>query len=57
MTQCDRILNHLKRFGSITQLEAVEEYGCYRLSARIADLKAKGYKIVSDRLTRKKQIW
>lgn len=39
MTQCDRILRHLQDYGSITQAEAVTEYGCYRLGARIWDLK------------------
>lgn len=40
MTQCERILRHLQDYGSITQAEAVTEYGCYRLGARIWDLKA-----------------
>lgn len=43
MTQCERILRHLQDYGSITQAEAVTEYGCYRLGARIWDLKAQGY--------------
>lgn len=47
MTQCDRILRHLKDYGSITALEAVSEYGCMRLAARIADLKGRGYRISS----------
>lgn len=42
MTQCERILRHLQDYGSITQAEAVSEYGCYRLGARIWDLKAQG---------------
>lgn len=43
MSQCDRILRHLKDHGSITQAQAMEEYGCQRLAARIADLKKRGY--------------
>ena len=31
MTQCERILRHLRDYGSITQAEAMTEYGCYRL--------------------------
>lgn len=31
MTQCERILRHLQDYGSITQAEAVTEYGCYRV--------------------------
>lgn len=41
-TQCDRILRHLRDYGTITQAEAITEYGCYRLGARIYDLKGRG---------------
>ena len=53
MTQCERILRHLQDYGSITQAEAVTEYGCYRLGARIWDLKAQGLPIRSERVTGK----
>lgn len=53
MTQCERILRHLQDYGSITQAEAVTEYGCYRLGARIWDLKAQGVPIRSERATGK----
>ena len=53
MTQCDRILRHLQDYGSITQAEAVTEYGCYRLGARIWDLKAQGVPIKSETVTGK----
>lgn len=49
MTQCERVLRHLEDFGSITSLEAVNEYGIMRLASRIADLKGQGHDIVSDR--------
>lgn len=39
MTQTEKVLRHMKRFGSITPLEAMEEYGIMRLGARIWDLK------------------
>ena len=45
MTQCDRILRHMKDHGSITQAQAMAEYGCLRLAARISDLKRRGYRI------------
>ena len=45
MTQCDRILRHLQDYGSITALDALRDYGCMRLGARIHDLKAMGYDI------------
>lgn len=49
MTQCERVLRHMEDFGSITSLEAVNEYGIMRLASRIADLKGQGYDIVSER--------
>lgn len=48
MSQNQMILNHLKKFGSITPLDAIELYRCLRLSARIADLRAKGAKIITQ---------
>lgn len=45
MSQCDRILRHLKDYGTITQAEAIAEYGCYRLGARVYDLKKRGVSI------------
>jgi hypothetical protein len=41
----------LEDYGSITSLEAVNEYGIMRLASRIADLKGQGYTIVSERET------
>ena len=53
LTQCERILRHMKDFGSITSLEAMTEYGIMRLASRINDLRAQGYAIVSERATGK----
>lgn len=50
-TQRTRILNHLKRYGSITQKEAYERYGIERLASRIHDLKGGGYPIRTGRET------
>lgn len=47
MTQCEKILRHMQDYGSITQAEAMTEYGCYRLAVRIADLKRAGYSVDS----------
>ena len=38
-SQVRLVLEHLISRGSITQMEAVDEYGCYRLSARIYELR------------------
>lgn len=54
MTQCDRILRHLKTHKrGITQADAVERFGCYRLSARISDLRGMGYDIATEYETKK----
>ena len=45
MTQCNAILNHLKTFGAITTLEAIETYHILRPAARISDLKKRGLDI------------
>lgn len=46
MTQCERILKYIQEFGSITQLDALREFGCMRLASRINDLKNNGFKII-----------
>ena len=48
LTQCERILRHLRDYGSITSLTAITEYGILRLASRINDLKKQGYTIVSE---------
>ena len=46
-SQAGRILDWLQNEDShcITQKDAILYFSCYRLSARIADLRAMGYKI------------
>lgn len=46
-TQCERILDYISDFGSITQFEALHDLGCMRLSARISDLKKQGYRFMT----------
>lgn len=41
-TQCDLILMHMKKYGSITHMEAEREYGIARLASRINDLRRQG---------------
>lgn len=47
MTQSDRILQYMRTKGSITALDAMREFGCMRLAARIRDLRSAGYGIRS----------
>ena len=51
MTQCERIYRHLKDYGSITSLEAMQEYGIMRLASRISDMKKSGAAICSETVT------
>jgi len=48
MTQNDMVLDYIRRFGSITPLEALADLGCMRLGARVYDLKRLGHSIVSE---------
>ena len=43
MTQCDRIIDYIKQFGSITTNEAFTDLGITRLASRIHDLTVDGY--------------
>jgi hypothetical protein len=43
-TQCEQILAHLKE-RPITPLEALDLYGCFRLVARVWDLRQDGHDI------------
>jgi hypothetical protein len=44
-TQCDKVLEYMRTFGSITQLDALRDIGCMRLASRISDLRQRGYPI------------
>ena len=46
-TQTERVLEYIEEYGSITQLEALQQIGCMRLASRISDLKKMGYPITS----------
>ena len=44
-TQNDRLLEYLKTHDGITQVEALNELGIFRLASRVNDLKKKGFDI------------
>lgn len=61
-SQTARILSHMLEGKSITAMEALEQYGCFRLSARIKDIeKQLGYAPHRDRVQVKnregKDVW
>ena len=48
MSQVQDIYDHLCNYGSITPMEALSLYGCFRLAARIDDLKRMGAGMESE---------
>ena len=46
-TQLNQVLSHLKQGRSITQIDAIRLFNCYRLSAIIQRLRNAGYDIVT----------
>lgn len=44
-TQAQRVLDYIRKFGSITQLEALGDLGVMRLASRISELRKQGYNI------------
>lgn len=46
-SQNDDILRHLKTHKGITSFTAFERYGVTRISARIFDLRERGYNIIN----------
>ena len=49
MTQAQKVLEYIRQFGSITQLEALRDLGVMRLASRVSDLRKQGYDIVGER--------
>jgi hypothetical protein len=43
-----QVLEYLKKRNSITQVQALVEFGCFRLAARIEELRRAGYSIKSS---------
>lgn len=49
MTQCEKILKFMETHKlGITPLQAMDKFGCMRLSGRIHDLREMGYDINSE---------
>lgn len=47
-SQTELILDYLKTGKSITPMEALHLFGCFRLSGRILDLRKMGYPIKTE---------
>jgi len=52
-SQEDQIYLHLKKYGKIDAMEALKKYNCFRLSARIFDLKQQNINIETNNVTLK----
>ena len=50
MSQRTEILQSLRE-GPITPLEALDKHGCFRLAARIEELRQAGHQVVTHRVT------
>lgn len=50
-TQNKLILKYLQEHKRITPLDALREFGCFRLAARIYDLRSAGHSIITQYVT------
>ena len=51
MSQTTDIIKRIRDKGSITTKEAADEFGCYRLSGRIYDMRKAGINVQSEMVT------
>ncbi len=56
-SQSTQILNHLKSGKPINPMLALRRFGCFRLGARIYDLKRQGHSIIREWETSKDKRW
>ena len=56
LTQKKLIHEHLKRYGSIEPMTALREYGCYRLSGRISELRSEGVDIRTEYIMQRSKV-
>lgn len=53
MSQNTQILSYLQQGKKLTPLTALNKFNCFRLSARILDLRKQGHNITTENVTRK----
>jgi hypothetical protein len=58
MSQNKQIADYLNKGKKLTPIDALNKFGCFRLAARIADLRNEGMNIVTRtiKLENKKQV-
>lgn len=47
MNQKQQVMEYIRRYGSITTLQAIDDLGILRLGARISELRKQGYNIAA----------
>ena len=52
MTQTQRILIYLQSGKQLTPIDALKKFGCFRLAARIADLRKDGHTIWTNYISK-----
>lgn len=57
MTQKEQIINHVRKFGSISQLRAAKDYAILRLSQRIIELERRGWVFEHETESNGKTRW
>lgn len=50
-SQTDRILEYMLQGHAITPIDALDRFGSFRLGARIAEIRKKGYLVYSEFIT------
>lgn len=50
-TQHDRIVDYIKKHGSITTLDAYNDLGITKLTTRISEMRRMGMTIIGERVT------
>lgn len=56
MTQNQKIANYLNKGKSLTPIQALNKFNCFRLAARISDLRNEGMLIKTKIITVKKGV-
>jgi hypothetical protein len=57
MSQCEAVLDHLCREGSITPMEALRKHKIMRLAARVEELRSRGHRIETEIVRRGSRRW
>lgn len=51
VSQNERVLDYIEKFGSITQMEAINSLGIMRLASRVSELRMMGVPIEREMVT------